>query len=192
MTAAVADRPTRTASWWGIATLVTTEATVFAILIASSLFLRAGADAWPPPGVEDPKLHLALPFSFVLWGSSIPMVVAERAVRRGAMATVKAGMAIAWIMGAAFLAATLVDFHELRYGWRDHAYGSAFYTLVGLHAIHLAVGLGVSAVVQAKVWLGRIGPARHRTLTVGGIYWHFVDAVWLAVFPVAYLVPHLT
>jgi cytochrome c oxidase subunit III len=181
----------RPAAWWGMATLIATEATIFAILIASYLFLRASSSSWPQGGIEPPDLKLALPFSFVLWGSSIPLVVAERAVTRGRMRTVRVGLLISGLMGVAFLGATLVDFNALDFGWRDNAYGSAFYTLVGLHATHVGIGVAMNAVVQLKTWLGKLTPERHLTLTVFAMYWHFVDAVWLAVFPVAYLSAHV-
>ena len=179
------------AAWWGMATLIATEATIFAILIASYLFLRASSPTWPQGGIEPPDLKLALPFSFVLWGSSIPLVVAERAIGRGRINLVRAGLLISCVMGLAFFGSTIVDFRALDFGWRDNAYGSAFYTLVGLHATHVAIGIAMNAVVQLKAWLGKLTPERHLTLTVFAMYWHFVDAVWVAVFPVAYLSAHV-
>src|SRR4051794_4525282 len=186
--AAVAS--SKPAAWWGMATLIATEATIFAILIASYLFLRASSPAWPQGGIEPPDLKLALPFSFVLWGSSIPLVIAELAIRRGRMTAVRLGLLLSGLMGLAFLVATLADFDALDFGWRDNAYASAFYTLVGLHAIHVGIGLAMNAVVQLKAWLGKLTPERHLTLTVFAMYWHFVDVVWLAVFPVAFLSAH--
>src|SRR5439155_6475107 len=172
-------------------TLIATESTIFAILIASYLFLRASSPSWPQGGIAPPDLRLTLPFSFVLWGSSIPLVVAERAVTRGRVNVVRAGLLLSGLMGLAFLGATLADFHALDFGWRDNAYTSAFYTLVGLHATHVGIGIAMNAVVQLKAWLGKLTPERHLTLTVFAMYWHFVDAVWLAVFPVAYLSAHV-
>jgi heme/copper-type cytochrome/quinol oxidase subunit 3 len=94
-------------------------------------------------------------------------------------------------MGASFLAWSLYDFHELHYGWRDNAYGSIYYTIVGLHTIHLVVGLAMNALVQVKAWLGRFDAGRHATAEVFALYWHFVDAVWLIVFPTVFLSPHI-
>ncbi|MBW8826406.1 MAG: heme-copper oxidase subunit III [Acidobacteria bacterium] len=184
------NRSTRPAAWWGVATLIATEATIFAILIASYLFLRASSGTWPQGGIAPPDLTIALPFSFVLWGSSVPMLAAERAIRRDRQGVVRAALLLSGLMGLAFLAATAKDFADLRFGWRDNAYGSAFYTLVGLHTAHVVVGVAMNAVVQLKAWLGKLSPERHLTLTAFAMYWHFVDAVWLFVFPVAYLSPH--
>src|SRR4051812_40508692 len=144
----------RSTAWWGMVCLIMTEATIFAGLIGSYFFLRAASKQWPPPGVEEPKVLLSLIFSFVLWGSSIPMVIAERGVKKGRDRALRFGLMGAWIMGAAFLLYSLYDFHELHFGWRDHAYGSIYYTTVGLHTLHVFVGLVMSVVVQIKAWQG--------------------------------------
>jgi heme/copper-type cytochrome/quinol oxidase subunit 3 len=178
-------------AWWGMAVLIITEGMVFAILLASYFFLRAASKEWPIGGIELPKLGLAIPFSFVLWGSSIPIFVAEAALRKGRIATFKAGLAVSFVMGLAFFAFTLYDFNDLHFGWRDNAYGSIYYTIVGLHAIHVVVGLGMNVVVQLKAWLGRYARGRHASAEVFGLYWHFVDVVWLFVFPSLYLSPHI-
>ncbi|MEA2827713.1 MAG: cytochrome c oxidase subunit [Actinomycetota bacterium] len=178
-------------AWWGMAVLIMTEGMVFAILLASYFFLRASAKEWPLGGIEVPKLELALPFSFVLWGSSIPIFWAEAAIRKGRVGAFKAGMAISFVMGLSFLLFTLYDFDELTFGWRDNAYGSIYYTIVGLHAFHVFIGLAMSVGVQAKAWLGRLDHGRHSSAEVFSLYWHFVDVVWLFVFPSLFLSLHL-
>jgi heme/copper-type cytochrome/quinol oxidase subunit 3 len=177
-------------AWWGMAVLIMTEAMVFAILLACYFFLRASAKTWPPAGMEAPDLALAIPFSFVLWGSSLPLFWAESSIRNGRLRQFQIGMLISFVMGAAFLAYTLYDFAELHFGWRDNAYGSAFYTIVGLHALHVVVGLAMSAVVQLKAYLGRYDRGHHVSAEVFALYWHFVDVVWLFVFPSLFLSAH--
>src|SRR4051794_5148559 len=93
-------RPT---AWWGVVTLIMTESTIFAGLIASYFFLRASSKEWPLGGLEEPKLQLSIIFSLVLWGSSIPMIVAERGIKRGKQGALRGGLLLAWLMGAAFL-----------------------------------------------------------------------------------------
>jgi heme/copper-type cytochrome/quinol oxidase subunit 3 len=179
-------------AWWGMAVLIMTEAMVFAILIASYFFLRAAADTWPPRGIDPPELALAFPFSFVLWGSSIPLFWAESNLRNGHVPQFRIGMLIAFLMGLTFLGYTFYDFHHLDFGWRDNAYGSAFYTIVGLHAAHVVVGLGMSVIVQIKAALGRYDRGAHASADVFALYWHFVDGVWLLVFPALFLAAHWT
>jgi heme/copper-type cytochrome/quinol oxidase subunit 3 len=178
-------------AWWGMVVLIMTEATVFIILIASYFFLRAAAKQWPPPGVELPELRLSIPFSIVLWASSIPIFWAEEGIRHGNTARLRAGLLLSFLMGASFIAYTMKDFHDLHFGWRDNAYGSIFYTTVGLHALHVIIGLLMSLVVQAKAWQGKFSAERHTTAEVYFLYWHFVDAVWLFVFPTFFISPHL-
>jgi heme/copper-type cytochrome/quinol oxidase subunit 3 len=178
-------------AWWGMACLIMTEATIFAVLLASYFFVMARSKQWPPPGIEKPELKLSTIFSFVLWGSSIPLIWGEARLRKGSVRAFRLAAAISFVMGAAFVLYSFYDFNELHFGWRDNAYGSLHYTIVGLHLTHVCIGLGMSVIVQAKAWMGRFDHGRHVTADVFGLYWHFVDAVWLFVFPSLFLAPHL-
>jgi heme/copper-type cytochrome/quinol oxidase subunit 3 len=181
----------RSTPWWGMVCLIMTEGTIFAALIGSYFFYRAASKQWPPPGIEQPKLTLSIIMSFVLWGSSIPMVYAERGIKHGNQTRLRLGLMAAWVMGAAFLGYSMKDFSELKFRWGENAYSSIYYTTVGLHTFHVFVGLVMSAVVQTKAWLGKFSEERHVTVQVYGMYWHFVDAVWLFVMPTFILSPHI-
>jgi cytochrome c oxidase subunit 3 len=180
-------KPVRSTAWWGMMTLIATESMVFVILLGAYFFLRSSTTPWPPGGIKAPELTLSVPFSFVLWGSSVPIVYAEAAIRRGSVRGLRVGLLVSAIMGLAFLAFTAKDFQDLSFGWRDNAYGSLFYTIVGLHALHVLIGLCMNVVVQIKAWQGKFGPDRHMTVEVFGLYWHFVDAVWIFVFASLFL-----
>jgi len=181
----------RSTPWWGVVALIMTEGTIFAGLIGSYFFLRAASKQWPPPGIEEPKLTLSIIMSFVLWGSSLPMLFVERGIKRGNQRALRLGLMMAWIMGAAFLGYSMKDFSDLKFRWGENAYSSIYYTTVGLHTFHVFVGLVMSAVVQIKAWLGKFSEERHVTVQVYAMYWHFVDAVWLFVFPTFILSPHI-
>jgi heme/copper-type cytochrome/quinol oxidase subunit 3 len=169
-------------AWWGMAALITTESMIFVVLLGAYFFLRASSRQWPPPGISPPELRLAVPFSLVLWGSSIPIFYAESAIRRGSQRGLRVGLLVSGVMGAMFLAFTLKDFHDLTFGWRDNAYASIFYTIVGLHAIHVFVGLCMNVLVEIKAWQGKFSAQRYTSVEVLSLYWHFVDAVWIFVF----------
>lgn len=177
-------------AWWGVATVIATEAMIFLCLLATYFFLRAAAKTWPLGGIELPELKQSSIYSVVLIGSSIPVIWAERAIEHGNVTKLKIGLLLAWCMGAAFLYHTVDDFLKLHFGWRDNAYGSIFYVTVGLHALHVVVGLAISAVVQLKVWLGKVDGERHKTVEIFSLYWHFVDAVWVFVFLSLIVSPH--
>jgi cytochrome c oxidase subunit III len=174
-------------AWWGMVVLITTEAMIFIALLSAYFFVRAGSPHWPLGGIRAPEVHRSVVFSLVLVGSSIPVFWMEWALVRGRMRDVKIGLLVAFLMGAAFLANTGYDFTHLDFGWRDNAYTSLFTVIIGLHAIHVLVGLLMSLTVQAKVWTGRVTPEHHVTPEVFALYWHFVDGVWIAVFAALFL-----
>jgi len=174
-------------SWWGMVTLIATESMVFVCLLGAYFFLRASSPQWPIGGIAAPELRLSLPFSFVLWGSSIPIFYAEAAIRRGSLGGLRAGLLTSALMGLAFLAYTAKDFGDLHFGWRTNAYGSIYCTIVGLHALHVVIGLAMNALVQVKAWQGKFSAEHHTSVEVFSLYWHFVDAVWLFVFSSLFL-----
>jgi cytochrome c oxidase subunit 3 len=169
-------------AWWGMAALIATESMIFTVLLGGYFFLRASSLDWPPAGIAPPELRLSVPFSFLLWGSSIPIFYAEAAIRRGSQRGLRVGLLVSGIMGALFLAFTLKEFHDLTFGWRDNAYGSMFYLIVGLHAVHVFVGLCMNVLVEIKAWQGKFRADRYISVEVLSLYWHFVDAVWIFVF----------
>ena len=193
MTVAVASPRTRPVGWWGMVVLIMTEATVFASLLSAYFFLRATSSEWPQGGIEPPELSpRIIAFTAVLLGSSLPLVVAERAVRRDDRRVVRAMLALSFLLGLAFVANQALEYRDLGFGLRDNAYASSFYLITGLHGLHVIVGLALSAVVQLKVALGKIDSRRHLTLDVFALYWHFVDVVWVFVFGSLYVAAHFT
>lgn len=177
-------------AWWGMLVVIVTEGMIFLVLFAANFFLRATAKQWPPAGVELPELFQTSIFTVVLLGSSLPIFWVDWAIERGRLRSVQIGLALSWVMGAAFLVHTVLDFQALHFGWRDSSYGSIYYVIIGLHALHVIVGLLFSLLVQLKVALGRIDRDRHLTLTVFSLYWHFVDVVWIFVFSALILSVH--
>ncbi|HEY7440150.1 MAG TPA: heme-copper oxidase subunit III [Acidimicrobiia bacterium] len=189
VTTAPRDRGYSTA-WWGMVVLITTEAMIFLALLSAYFFIRASVPRWPIGGLPEPELHRSVIFTVILLASSIPIVWMEVALKRGNMRQVKGTLLLAFLMGAAFLGNTAYDYTHMDFGWRVNAYSSLFWGIIGLHALHVLVGLLMSATVQVKVWLGKVSPERHTTPEVFALYWHFVDGVWIFVFTSLILSPH--
>jgi cytochrome c oxidase subunit 3 len=187
--AASAKRPMSRATW-GMWMLILTEFIIFGALLTSYFYVRAGKHPWPPTGIEKPDLGRISWFTAVLLGSSIPVWLGERGIRRGSRRALKLGFAVGWLMGAAFFVNQVFEYRGLHFGLRDNVYGSLFYGITGLHGAHLVIGLVMNGVVQVKAWLGRFDARRHVTVEVVSLYWHFVDAVWVLVFTSLYLSPH--
>ena len=180
---------TRSSAFWGMVMAIATESMLFAGLLSSYFFLRAGADEWPLGGIPEPELRLVVPFTVVLLSSSVPVWYAERAIEHGNVTGLRVGLAAGWLLGAAFIAYTSYEFATSEFGVGANAYASVFHITIGLHAIHVLIGLAGSLGVQAKAWTGRIDGERHRTVRLWAMYWHFVDVVWVAVFTSLYLSP---
>lgn len=190
----VASGP-RALGWWGMALLIATEATLFALLIASYWYLRfRNGPVWPPAGIEAPSLGLPLVMTVLLLSSSIPMHVADRGIRAGNQARLRAGLLVSFLLGLAFLTLQVaveypetLDLHPPSSG----AYGTLFFSLTGLHGAHVLVGLLMSVWVQARAWNGAFSERRHVTVQNMAMYWHFVDTVWVFVLATVYLSPRV-
>jgi heme/copper-type cytochrome/quinol oxidase subunit 3 len=181
----------RAVGWWGMVLLITTEGALFACLLFSYFYLRVSSAAWPPGGIEPPELALPLVGTAVLLSSSAPMWYAERSIRRGGQGGLVLGLALSFALGATFLGIQVFEYARAPFTPSTNAYGSLFFTITGLHGLHVLVGLIVSAVVQLRAWLGHFSARRYLAVQNAALYWHFVDAVWLFVFASLYLSPHL-
>jgi heme/copper-type cytochrome/quinol oxidase subunit 3 len=195
--AATSVRPRRAAppsarpsGWWGMVLLIATEATLFTVLIATYFYLRFKTDgAWPPAWIGDPKIVKPLIATLILVSSSIPVALATSAIRRRAVARTRIGLVVAIVLGVVFLflQRRLVDSSLQKFHPGDDAYGSIFYSLIGLHAAHVALGvlLGAWAALRT-IRLDRIAVV---TVRVVALYLHFVNIVAALVFLVLYLSP---
>lgn len=182
----------RDSSRLGVLLLIATEAALFACLAASAFYLRSRAPAWPPNGVELPELLLPLLNTALLLSSSVTMAWGEGGARRGARGRLALGLGLTLLLGAAFLGVQAFEYGRAEFAPADHAYASLFFTLTGLHGLHVFVGVIAIAVVLLWAQLGYFGARRHLALHNVALYWHFVDAVWLLVIlPTVYLSPYL-
>ena len=183
----------RSFGWWGMVWLIATEATLFALLLASYFYLRFRSPHWPPEHIEAPKLMLPLIMTAILWSSSIPVHIAEKGIEKGRQGRLKWGLALGWLLGFTFLAITLgMEWPETakEFTPRENSYGSMFFTVTGFHLSHVIVGLSVSAFTQVRAWQGAFTEMKHVSVQNFAMYWHFVDIVWLFVLLSIYISPH--
>jgi cytochrome c oxidase subunit I+III len=182
----------RSVGWWGMAAVVTTEGAFFAYLLFSYFYLSSmSVNPWPAtvPKLPLPILNtclLLLSSGFVWWG--------ERGISRDRRGRAAAGYGIAIALGIAFLVLQGVEYYREFTGGltpTHEASGSLFYTITAFHGAHVFVGLVMLAVVFVRTLIGHFGAERHIALSNAALYWHFVDAVWLAVFTTLYITPHL-
>ncbi|HYZ91048.1 MAG TPA: cytochrome c oxidase subunit 3 [Actinomycetota bacterium] len=185
----------RSLGWWGMVLLIATEATLFGLLIATYFYLRfRSGPVWPPDGIPKPELQLVLVMTAILWSSSLPVHLADRAIRKGGQGMLRAGLLIGSVLGFAFIALQFgMEYpHALEeFTPSSSVYGSLFFTITGFHGAHVIVGLAMSAWTQVRAWSGAFDEHRHVTVQNFAMYWHFVDVVWLFVLATIYLSPHL-
>lgn len=176
--------------WWGMWTVVATEAALFGYLLFSYFYVAAQAHApWPPDG--PPGLHIALPGTLVLLAASGTMAWAERGVRRGQLGKLRWGLAATVVLGVVFVAMQWHEWQGKPFSLTTHVYGSLFFTVTGFHMAHVVAGLLMLAALWLWSLLGYFGPHRHAAVSVGAVYWHFVTAVWGVVFLSIYISPWL-
>ncbi len=185
----------RAFGWWGMVWLIATEATLFASLLASYFYLRFrhGVE-WPPDGLPIPEFALPAVMTAILLSSSIPVHIADAAIKRGNVGVLKWGLRIGFLLGAVFLVLTVgVEWPETLHHFtpRTNVYGSLFFTITGFHAAHVLVGLGMNLWTQVRAGQGAFDSERHVTVQNFTMYWHFVDVVWVFVFTTLYLSPRL-
>jgi cytochrome c oxidase subunit 3 len=169
----------------GVVVWLASELMFFAGLFAAYFTLRSVNEVWPPDGVELETVRTALA-TVVLVASSGTMHLAVRAAEGGDRRRAVTWLGITTLLGALFLSNQVVEYAQASFQLDDHAYGSIFYLLTGFHGLHVLGGLVFMGAVAAVIAGGSRAPA-HPAVQVCGYYWHFVDAVWIAVFATVYV-----
>lgn len=181
--------------WWGMVGLIVTEAMVFGALLASYFYLRyRHGIEWPPDGIEDPHLPMVLIMTAILWSSSIPMHIADKGIQKGKQSALRFGLLATLVLGSVFLMLmVVVEYPEVlaEFTPRTNSYGSLFFTITGLHGLHVFVGLLLITWATARGFAGHFDEHRHLTVRNIAMYWHFVDIVWVFVLATVYLSPQL-
>jgi len=168
--------------------LITAEAAIFTIFVVAYLFYIGKSLTGPMP-----KDVLSVPifYTICLLSSSLTIHLAAKALRRGSVRS----FGILWFatiaLGAAFLYGTATEWHRLIYHdgltISTNLFGTTYYSLVGLHGFHVVVGLVALFIVMSLALLGNVRSEHAERVDVLSLYWHFVDAVWVVVFTVVYV-----
>ena len=176
--------------WWGVWTLIVTESALFGYLLFSYYYLILQTpEHWPPEG--KPRLFWSSLNTVILLSSSVFVWAGERFLRRRRRPLSLVALAVAIVLGAIFIGIQLMEWRDKGYGIASNLYGSLYYTITGFHLIHVAVGLVILSLLLLWTALGYFDEKRYATLTIGSLYWHFVDVVWLFIFSTFFLVPYL-
>jgi cytochrome c oxidase subunit 3 len=171
----------------GMLLFIISEVMIFGAFFTAYFFIRVVAHAhWPAQGTELPKI-VALFNTFILMSSSFTLHWALEALKAGNRWGLKVGMVSTFLLGLTFLFVQINEYVHVGFSPADHAQGSIFYGLTGLHGAHVTIGLILLAMVTVRSFRGHYSPEAHRGMEVPGIYWHFVDAMWIVVFTTVYI-----
>jgi len=173
----------------GMYCLISAESAIFTIFVVAYLFYVGKSLTGPTP--KD-VLHAPIFFTICLLSSSLTIHLAVSSLKRAKAG----GFALWWFLtlalGATFLAGTAREWHRLIYNEgltiQTNLFGTTYYSLVGLHAFHVTVGLLAITTVLLFVLLGYVHHEHAERVDVLALYWHFVDAVWVIVFTVVYVI----
>jgi cytochrome c oxidase subunit III len=173
----------------GVIGLIVAEASLFAVFVVAYLFYLGKSLNGPYP--KD-VLELPLFNTVCLLSSSATVAVAVRALRRGQVRRSGLWFLVTLVLGAVFLAGTAREWRRLivEHGLTisTNLFGTTFYSLVGLHASHVTLGVLILALLSIFAYSGALRPEHVDRAELASWYWHFVDGVWVVVFTVVYLV----
>lgn len=173
----------------GMLSLIIGESALFTIFVVAYIFYIGKSLTGPTPAqvLEVPILGTIclLSSSFTIWRS-------EHAIEHGKMRAFAGWLALTILLGLIFMAGTAMEWHKLivqdGLTIRTNLFGTTFYSLVGLHATHVILGLSMLSVVLVMALLDRFPAAQSERFAVIALYWHFVDVVWVVVFTVVYVI----
>jgi len=152
-------------------------------------------------GSHELDIVLGTTNTIVLIASSLTMALAVRSAQLGRRRSIIVCLVLTMILGSVFLGIKAYEYHhkyverfvpgpDFHFPGEEHAriFFSLYFAMTGLHALHMVIGIGVLAVMLVMGARGRFGPRYHNPIECSGLYWHFVDIVWIFLFPLLYLV----
>jgi cytochrome c oxidase subunit III len=168
--------------------LIIGESAIFSLFIAAYVYYMGRSLSGPTPAILVPPVVNTI----FLLSSSFTILFAEKAIEHGQMKKFGILWAITMALGIEFLAGTAKEWYQLinhdGLTISVNLFGTTFYSLVGLHATHVIMGMIMLSVVMIFTLMGRVNQTHAERIKVLALYWHFVDWVWVAVFTVVYLI----
>ncbi len=172
----------------GMACLIVAESAIFVIFVVAYIFYMGQSLGGPTPRQV---LKLPIFITICLLSSSLTLHWAVAALRKNKVAAFSAWLAATITLGIIFLVGTGMEWHHLidvdGLTIRTNLFGTTFYSLVGLHGTHVIIGLLMLLVALVFALTGRVNEKHAHRMDVLSLYWHFVDAVWVVVFTVVYV-----
>ena len=171
----------------GILLFIISEAMLFGSFFTAYFFIRVVQnEPWPPEPFEFPVLVASMNTA-ILVSSSFTVHYALHSIKQGNRLGLQVGLATTFLMGCMFLLTQINEYFKAGFAISDGAFASVFYGLTGLHGAHVFVGLTLLAIMNVRAYRGHFSPEAHMGVECAGIYWHFVDVMWIIVFITVYI-----
>jgi cytochrome c oxidase subunit 3 len=173
----------------GMLLFIISEIMVFGAFFTAYFFIRLVAEGhrWFPFEGHELPVAVAGVNTAILLSSSLTMHWAQTSIKNGNRFGLKAGMLLTTLLGATFLFIQINEYVHIGFAPQDHAQGTIFYGLTGLHGAHVFIGLTLLVIVTVRSFRGHFTPEHHHGVEVPGIYWHFVDVMWVVVYTTIYI-----
>ena len=174
----------------GMFLFIASEVMLFGSFFTAYFFVRVVNNPegpWPPHPYEFPK-YIALVNTCILVTSSFTIHWALSAIKRNQRAGLVGGLVLTLLLGATFLITQLVEYARIGFAPHTGAFASSFFALTGLHGAHVFVGLTILLFMTIRAFRGHFSADHHHGVEIAGIYWHFVDIMWVIVFTTVYLI----
>jgi cytochrome c oxidase subunit I+III len=160
--------------FWGVTGMLAIEGSVFALLFVSYLDLRNQALEWPPAAFPTRSAQLAAAGLALLIASCVPMQFASRAALKGSLKAMRWGLLLATVFSCGFLALRFLEFAALTFRWDAHAYGSIFWTILGMHTMHGIIGSAENVLLLAALMQPIVEEKQRVDVNLSGPYWYFI------------------
>ena len=172
----------------GFLLFMVSDLVLFSSFIFAYLYLRSSGQGWPPPGA--PKLDLALAAlnSCILFGSGATMHFALENWKHEKFMKFAGWMIATICLGTLFLSGQIIEYAKVGVGWGNSGiFGAGFFTLTGMHGFHVFCGIIYLTILLLQAIQGKYTFQKYTGLTLGTLYWHFVDVIWVVLFSIFYL-----
>lgn len=173
----------------GMLLFIISEIMVFGAFFTAYFFIRVvneGATWFPIDGVDLP-VAVAGVNTAILLSSSLTLHWAQTSIKAGNRFGMQAGMFTTFLLGLTFLFIQINEYVHVGFAPQDHAQGTIFFGLTGLHGAHVTIGLVLLAMVTWRAFRGHFSAEHHDGLEIPGVYWHFVDIMWIIVYMTIYV-----
>ena len=172
----------------GVLLFIASEIMLFGSFFTAYFFLRVvNGDPWPQPPFELPVFVAGIN-TLILVTSSFTVHWALQAIKGGHRVGLQCGLVLTMALGLTFLLTQILEYHRVGFSPSDGGFGTIFFCLTGLHGAHVFVGLCLLAMATTRAFRGHFSPEAHEGVELPGIYWHFVDVMWIVVYTTIYII----